>query len=94
MTAEDGLSVTTGALFHVALSSAGWQGDDLMVMAEVQEGSLQCTTASLVKGSHPPKARVKEWSDDPAQVGKAKLHGTDIGNNEQLKLLMQVSAGM
>lgn len=44
-------------------------------------------TASLVKAS-------KEWAGDPAQVGKAKLHGTDIGNNEQLKLTMQVSVGM
>lgn len=51
-------------------------------------------TASLVKASHSPKAKVKEWAGDPAQVGKAKLHGTDIGNNEQLKLTMQVSAGM
>lgn len=51
-------------------------------------------TASLVKASHLPEAKVKEWAGHPAQDGKAKLHGTDIGNNERLKLSMQASADM
>ena len=41
-----------------------------------------CKTASLVKASHLPEAKVKEWAGHPAQDGKAKLHSTDIGNNE------------